>query len=502
MPSQVQRSADKLRAVERQRKRQAEFAGFHQGDLLGVGLNAEQEFLPAAVLKKSTGAVHMKNSVSGLQRKVYNVLIEHAYEELPNPEVKLHKIPLQDLMVMVGFDSKNTGHLKTAVKGLMTNLIEWNVIKEEGIDDWEASTALAAVRFRDGFCYYEFSEILRQRMYHPGRFAKLDLMEMRELSTATAVALYENTTRYINMSRTPWWPVETWRAVLGNTAETYDEFKRFKEKALIPALGQIALHTRLKLTPEYRREGRRITHISFVVERDKQALKLTPPNAGEGDATPATIASEPRASALEMRLMAEFCLTLDQSRQAIAEHGEQKVTDVANYCTRRFRAGNVQADRLAGYFLVTLTKYEAGAKTSSLELEKAQEAKASQDRARAARDEANDRDTFNKIYRGLSYQVIEAISQDERVQLYEDFEAHLQAEHPSVLKSWRDPAQQGLASCQAFLRNFVAQHFLPSKEDAMSAWQSAGKNEQRFNEWLEGQISDRQAERVVAGATP
>lgn len=501
MPSQVQRSAGKLRAVERQRKRQASFEVFQQGDLLGVGLNQDQEFLPAAVLKKSTGAVHMKNTVSGLQRKVYNVLLEHAYEELPNPEIKLHKIPLQDLMVMVGFDSKNTGHLKTAVKGLMTNLIEWNYTKEEGTEDWEASTALAGVRFRDGVCYYEFSEILRQRMYHPGRFAKLDLMEMRELSSATAVALYENTTRFVNVGRTPWWPVETWRAVLGNTAPTYDEFKRLKEKALIPALSQIHGHTRLELTPEYQKLGRKVTHMRFLVGREALSLgSISTPTAAGSDADqPADAGAE--LSEAQRTLMDDFCLSVDQIRKLTADHGEDKLKDVAAYTRRRYLAGEIKTS-VPGYFLVTLSKFDTATKTSALVEAKSQAEQEAQERARAARDESLDKAEFTNIYRGLSYQVLESMSPSEQAQLYGEFETHLNAENPAMAATWRDPARRSEMVCQALLRSYIARRYLPEKDDAMAGWISVGKDPKAFAAWLRVQAAEMEEKPLESAPQP
>ncbi|MGX9960628.1 replication initiation protein [Xanthomonas euvesicatoria] len=505
MPSQVQRSASKLRAVERQRRQDQLFGDVKQGELLGVGLG-ENVHIPAAVLKKNTSAVHIANSITAIQRKVYNVLLEHAYDELPRADVKMHKIPIQDLMAVIGFDSKNTGHLKSAIKALMAQTIEWNIIEERGSEVWEASTAIASVRFKDGICQYEFSQILRERLHQPERYAKLDLVEMRPLSTATAIALYENCTRYANVGRTPFMPMETWRRLLGTTASTYEEFKRFNEKQLQPAISQLHRHTRLKLTPQFRRDGRKVTEMQMLIESDfpKSRALQTPAATGEldpVDSNGVSDAYEHDSTAISRRLMSEFCLTQAQAEQVIGQHGEERSQRIADYVAGRFNEGKIQSGKIAGYFLSTSARFEDAPKVSSLEVRQRAQAEERQRSVQRSSDRKADTDAFNACWRGLIHDFISSLPVEDHEQLMETFEDFLRVDAPHMLKAWNDPATRSSLSCQAFLRNYVAGQYFPDKEECRAAWVERGRELPKLRGWLWPQVEDSWQSRSTTSFT-
>jgi hypothetical protein len=60
---------------------------------------------PDQQLKKNVGAIHTTGSLTLLQRKLVNVLLFNAYENLLNR--RTHKIPLKILCAMLGWDASN-----------------------------------------------------------------------------------------------------------------------------------------------------------------------------------------------------------------------------------------------------------------------------------------------------------------------------------------------------------------------------------------------------------
>ena len=114
-------------------------------------------------LKKHVGAIHTRGKLSLLQRKVANVLLLNAYEDLLKQE--MHSIRIKDLAEVIGFDSKNVEVLKEALRGLTDIKIEWNILDHEGEGEgWGRTSMLAGVTIvsRRGICRYSYYADLRE----------------------------------------------------------------------------------------------------------------------------------------------------------------------------------------------------------------------------------------------------------------------------------------------------------------------------------------------------
>ena len=57
-----------------------------------------------------------------------NALLYNAYDQLLTAQN--HEISASVLCEMIGFDSKNIGYLKGALKGLMETVVEFDVLEE------------------------------------------------------------------------------------------------------------------------------------------------------------------------------------------------------------------------------------------------------------------------------------------------------------------------------------------------------------------------------------
>ena len=66
-------------------------------------------------LKKHSSAVQVQNNITLLQRKTWNALLWHAYDDLPTKDI--HQISVQQIMRLAGYDSKDEAYLKEATRG-------------------------------------------------------------------------------------------------------------------------------------------------------------------------------------------------------------------------------------------------------------------------------------------------------------------------------------------------------------------------------------------------
>jgi hypothetical protein len=80
---------------------------------------------------KSSAAIHIHNSITLLQRRVWNVLLFNAYNELEKKEE--HQIALKDLSTLVGYDSHDMDYLKEAAEAMVRCTVQWDILDKDGL---------------------------------------------------------------------------------------------------------------------------------------------------------------------------------------------------------------------------------------------------------------------------------------------------------------------------------------------------------------------------------
>ena len=223
-------------------------------------------------LKKHVGAIHIRNRLSLLQRKVANVLLLNAYEDLLSKDT--HVISVTQLATVAGFDSKDHEVLKKALVGLAETAIEWNLLDANGKDVWRVSTMLAEAEIHGGVCRYAYGRMLREKLYNPEVYARINLAIQRKFSSGHALALYENCSRFRAVGNTGWWEVALFRKLMGIEEREYSDFKDLNKRVIKAAVKQINHQSDIQLTVEYKRKSRKIIALRFFIE-DNPQLPLT-----------------------------------------------------------------------------------------------------------------------------------------------------------------------------------------------------------------------------------
>ncbi|WOI57845.1 replication initiation protein [Palleronia sp. LCG004] len=269
-------------------------------------------------VKKHVAAIHVSGRLSLLQRKLSNVLLLNAYDMLG--EQAVFQIDAKTLSLMVGYNSNDTETLKTALRGLAETIAEWDMLDEKGRQEWGVSSLLSFATLKEGVCSYAYSPALAEKLRDPKVFALINLNIQRRFTSGHALALYENCYRFVRTGSTGWWPLETFRRLMGvNDSAYYETFKHLNAKIIKPAVAEVNKTSNIVVTPETRKRGRAVTDIRFLIEKNPQ-LAILDLDDGTGTRN-APVYERLRAIGISDRL----------ARQWIGEHGEAAVTTKLAY---------------------------------------------------------------------------------------------------------------------------------------------------------------------------
>ncbi|OZC01128.1 replication initiation protein [Rubricoccus marinus] len=304
-------------------------------------------------VKKHVGAIHVKGALLLLQRKAANALLLNAYDELPDDSVKEHTVRVSDLAAAIGYDSNDHETLKRTLEALVDLKITWNLLDPSGQREWGVGSFLASARIKGGVCRYAYPAPLRELLYNPQIYARVNLAVQTRFSSGPALALYENCLRFLKVGTTGWISLDDWRGLLGVGDGQYAEYKRFRSKVLTPSVKQVNEQSDIRIKMETRREKRRIAALRFSVERgptlNEDAL------VGEnGLAVVIDAAAEaPQTEALDLNVavrnrLAEFGLTDAQASDLTAEFAADRVDRNLGFVEDKLASGG-DVKNLAAY---------------------------------------------------------------------------------------------------------------------------------------------------------
>jgi hypothetical protein len=218
---------------------------------------------------KHSSAIQIRNNITLLQRKAWNVLLFHAYNELITQD--RHEITVKELKEYVSYNSKDDRYLKEIICAMMTCLVEWNLLGKDGSTEWGASTLLASALIKNGICEYSYSSHLRERLHNPRMYARLSLSLQNNFKSKYALTLWELCTDYLGGDRetgeTGFIALHDFRALMGVDEEAYQQYRELNKYVLKPAVAEINAVSDLKVTVDYQRKGRKVVALKFKVRR-------------------------------------------------------------------------------------------------------------------------------------------------------------------------------------------------------------------------------------------
>lgn len=364
-------------------------------------------------LKKSVGAIHSSGTLTLVQRKLANVLLYSAYDNLLSK--RTHTIPVSIMSAMMGWDASNRiDHLKEALLALQQNTIQFN-LREDGHEVWESMSMLSYAKIKNGVCTWRYDEALAEKLYDPAMFAMINLKVQRQLDTAYALNLYENLYRFRNTNQgsTGEWTLGFFREIIGATASYYDDYRELNRKIIKPSLEKINRDTDIEATMVPVKESRQVVGLKFFVREKSDEEKAKMPST-----LPGTSPKDGIDSFAEVRNTEAFKALIKHGiseRLAFAwiqERGEQAVIDLVAYTEDRDAQRLIKTNTRT--YLTHLVK--SGAEVGKTEYEKekakAQEAKVSETQTEAQKTRLAELETEYQAER--SRKALKALTPEER----------------------------------------------------------------------------------------
>ena len=134
----------------------------------------------------------------------------------------------------------------------------------------------AKVSRKDARVVYEFTRAFQERVYNPTEFAEIALRMQRVFRSEHALALYENTRRFLPEGETPWIPLDTFRTLMGVAGKPYyDEYKYLSARLIKPAMQQVNEVSDIVLQLQTKRVNRTVAGIRFRVSLNRQMSLFT-----------------------------------------------------------------------------------------------------------------------------------------------------------------------------------------------------------------------------------
>lgn len=273
-------------------------------------------------VKKNVAAIHISGKLSLLQRKLSNVLLLNAYDALTSAQT--HTIDARTLATMVGYNSNDMDTLRASLRALAETVAEWDMLDEEGRQEWGVSSLLSFAKLKNGVCEYSYSPALAQKLHDPKIYALINVHIQRNFTSGHGLALYENCYRFVRTGSTGWWSLEIFRKLMGvDGSNYYESFKHLNAKIIKPAVAEVNRNSDIEITPEFKKKGRAVADVRFLIKENPQLAMF---QIGDDDG---------------IRNLGVYKKLLDQgvsdrlARQWISEHGEDYVAQKLDYVRRQ-----------------------------------------------------------------------------------------------------------------------------------------------------------------------
>lgn len=381
--------------------------------------------------KKAVGVVQVAMGELGLlHRKCYNVALANAYEGLGQGK-RTFRVQVSVVVDWCNFNSHNYQALYDVFADLRNT-----PVKSITFDKKEAAKGRRRRRvsgdglissfavIEGGILEYSFSDHMAEILHEPEQYIWLSLNAQNKFDSKYELNLFENCVRYIQVGTTGFKPIEDWRALLGANEEYYDDFKNLNRKVIKRATKGVNDKSGILLTPELRREKRKVSALKFDIRENPQMQLF------EHDRHKRLRETE------AYQMVKELGLTDVEAIYWIEKKGVRSVLEVATYVAGK------KADNPAGY-LVTALRGNFGEKSeeerqkaadSQKQLEHFKAEQAAQENARLANDELQAR--FKAHQRTRAAEILAALSGPDLASVREEISQDIAV--PSLAKRWNE----------------------------------------------------------------
>lgn len=295
-------------------------------------------------LLKHSATIHISNTLTLLERKLYNILLKNAIPHLSKSHT--HTISERELRQHIGREGNTSNEIREAIERLVGTKIQWNIFGKDNKNDWGVTTILSSATMKSGICSYEYSVRLQEFLSNPNIYARLNLLVQKEFRSKHAIVLWEYLvdqlcTNKKNNIETDWISIENYRLLLGLTPNQYRSFKTLNKDIIKRTVEEINSVSDINITPTYKRKGRKIVALSFNVERKEQYI----------DAQATLIPQKSSETTLELihTLNTQFGLSERKANSLVQKHEAAYIENAIMYVQAQLDKKRI--DNIAAYIV-------------------------------------------------------------------------------------------------------------------------------------------------------
>ncbi len=402
------------------------------------------------VVKKPVEAIQCANTFSLIQRKMYNVLLANAANNLRSDVT--HRISMGTLCKLMGYDSNDYKSIKDKFRELRRMDIEWDIINEQGNKVWTNTSPLSLARVVEGkgICEYEFTASLIPLLSAPAQYAKFSLGIQSKFQSSYGLALYENCERYRNIGQTRNFDVLTFRKLMGVVENQYKDFFAFKRRVIVMAIKEVNQHSDFEVVPEYEKNGRQVVRIRFLISNKKKVLALNTTNQNDTDV--AKILNE------------VFRLSQKEINTYMKNYSVDYLNEKIQYVlsTPSFQAGNIK--NIGGYLKTAIkSDYQKSVSSSEIMVNSKRELEEAARQNNAIKDAIHNAKRSYEVFLFTSILgVLEGLKPEKSQVIISEFSEYLQRENNIIFKTYVKSQFKSAAvvvSFKSFIKNYYQEIF-------------------------------------------
>ena len=347
---------------------------------------------------KHSGAIQVSaNQISLLQRKIWNVLLANAFDDLLSKDE--YSIKTKDLAEILKFDSNDIELVKEAVTKMQKVLVQWNVLEKDD-EAWISSQFLGEVNItkQSGVIFYTWGKYLREKLYNPTMYAKISLAVQSKFRSKYALILYELCLDYFikkqGKGETPWIDIEDFRKLMGaDNDKYYSNFKYLNRKVLKVALNEVNEESDIFIKVSRRMESRKVVALKFHIAPTPRSNNLLTrlikaPKQGELSFKP----EDEEKKELYERMTRAFTLSDRQAQEILnTMHDFEEVKEILDMVERRIKRDEIMN---IGAYTYKALKDQYQPRKSIIAIEREQEAEA---RVNEEKKKAREREIINRL---------------------------------------------------------------------------------------------------------
>ncbi|CAO5681477.1 MAG: hypothetical protein HEEMFOPI_01510 [Holosporales bacterium] len=175
-----------------------------------------------------------------------------------------------------GETSKTTDLLKEDLKNLAKIQIEWNVLNVDKKNKWTAMQLLSEVSIEGSQISYAYPPSLREMLFKPNIFAKLNMKVQQIIKKRNSLVLWELLCGEFSLNKsfeiiTKWFSYDDILKLNGLGDSVYkNRYNEFIQKIVESAVVELNEKSDISVSYEVKREGRKITFIRFIASKKEQ----------------------------------------------------------------------------------------------------------------------------------------------------------------------------------------------------------------------------------------